>query len=114
MFPVQRKKLLEASGNSPAELIQLEQEIKEAKEEQEQYQQAINSCKEELQRTSQEQEEGKEESNATVMSKRHAHCTYIELHCTCKTNYLASLYSERTAISSGAVFPIGVVVASTY
>ena len=61
MFPVQRKKLLEASGNSPAELIELEQEIKEAKEEQELYQQLINSNKEELQRTSQEQNEGEEE-----------------------------------------------------
>ena len=114
MFPVQRKKLLEASGNSPAGLIQLEQEIKKVKQEQEQCQQMINYYKEALQRTFKEQDEGKEESNATVMSKRHAHCTYIELHCTCKTNYLASLYSERTAISSGAVFPIGVLVASTY
>ena len=61
MFPVQRKKLLEASGNSPAELIQLEQGIKEAKEKQKQYQQLINSYKESLQRTSKEQDEGKEE-----------------------------------------------------
>ena len=61
MFPVQREKLLEASGNSPVELIQLEQEIKKAKEEQEQYQQAVNSYKERLQRTSKEQDEGKEE-----------------------------------------------------
>ena len=61
MFPVQRKKLLEASGSSPAELIELEQEIKEAEEKQEEYQQVINIYKEKLQRTSQEQEEGKEE-----------------------------------------------------
>ena len=61
MFPVQRKKLLEASGNSPAELIQLEQEIKKAKEQQEEYQQGINIYKERLQRTSIEQDEGKEE-----------------------------------------------------
>ena len=61
MFPVQRKKLLKASGNSPAELIQLEQEIKKAKEKQEQYQQLINTYKELLQRTSKEQDEGKEE-----------------------------------------------------
>ena len=59
MFPVQREKLLEASGNSPAELIELEQEIKEAKEEQEQSQQMINMYKEELQRTSKEQDDGK-------------------------------------------------------
>ena len=61
MFSVQRKKLLKASGNSPAELIQLEQEIQEAKEQQELYQQEINIYKEALQRTSQEQDEGKEE-----------------------------------------------------
>ena len=61
MFLVQRKKLLEASGNSPAELIQLEQEIKKAKEEQECYQRTINLNKEMLQRTSKEQDEGKQE-----------------------------------------------------
>ena len=61
MFPVQRKKLLEASGSSPAELVELEQEIKEAEEKQEECQQVINIYKEKLQRTSQEQEEGKEE-----------------------------------------------------
>ena len=61
MFPVQRKKLLEASENSQAELIQLEQEIKEAKEKQEQCQQQINSFKRILQRTSKEQDEGKKE-----------------------------------------------------
>ena len=61
MFPVQRKKLLEVSGNSPAELIQLEQGIKEAKEMQELCQLQINSYKEELQSTSKEQDEGKEE-----------------------------------------------------
>ena len=61
MFPVQRKKLLEVSGNSPAELIQSEQEIKKAKQEQEQCQRVINYDKEALQRTLQEQDEGKEE-----------------------------------------------------
>ena len=61
MFPVQRKKLLEASGNSQAELIQLEQEIKKAKQEQEECQQQINIYKEELQRTSKDQDEGKKE-----------------------------------------------------
>ena len=61
MFPVQRKKLLEASGNSQAELIQLEQELTKAKQEQEGCQQQINSWKEKLQRTSKEQDEGKKE-----------------------------------------------------
>ena len=53
--------MLKASRNLPAELIQVEQEIKKAKERQEVYQQAINSYKEDLQRTSQEQDEGKNE-----------------------------------------------------
>ena len=54
-------KVLKASRNTPPELIHLEQEIMEAKEEQEQYQQKINSYKKDLQRTSQEQDEGKNE-----------------------------------------------------
>ena len=53
--------MLKASGYLPAELIQVEQEIKEVKENQEQYQQLINTYKERLQRTSQEQDEGKNE-----------------------------------------------------
>ena len=53
--------MLEASGNLPAELIRLEQKIKEAKDEQEYYQQRINFFNEDLQRTSQEQDEGKNE-----------------------------------------------------
>ena len=53
--------MLETSGNLPAELIQLKQEIKKAKEEQEECQQWINSYKEDLQRTSQQQDEGKNE-----------------------------------------------------
>ena len=61
MFPVQRKKLLEASGNSPAELIWLEQELTKAKQEQEECQQRINICKEDLQRTFQLQDGGKNE-----------------------------------------------------
>ena len=55
--------MLDASGHSPAELIQLEQQIKEAKRKQELYQQEINSCKKALQRTSQEQDEGKNETS---------------------------------------------------
>ena len=54
---------MDASGHSPAELIQLEQQIKEAKEVHEQYQQMINSNKETLQRASQEQDEGKNETS---------------------------------------------------
>ena len=38
----------------------------------------------------------------------------VLLISTFKMNYLASLYLERTAVSSGVVFPIGVLVASTY
>ena len=53
--------MLKASGNLATELIQLEQEIKKAKEEQERHQRVINSNKEVLQRTSQEQDEGKNE-----------------------------------------------------
>ena len=53
--------MLKASGNTPAELIHLEQEIKKAKDKQEENQQLINSYKEDLQRTSQEQDEGKNE-----------------------------------------------------
>ena len=53
--------MLEASGNSPAELIWLEQELTKAKQEQEECQQQINSFKRELQRTSKEQDEGKKE-----------------------------------------------------
>ena len=77
LFPFQRKKVLDASGHLPAELIQLEQQIKEAKREQEQCQQAINFYKERLQRTSQEQDEGKNETSHVPEA-----CTlYIELHC---------------------------------
>ena len=54
-------KVLKASGNPTAELIHLEQEIKKAKEEQEQCQQEINFYKKDLQRTSKEQDEGKNE-----------------------------------------------------
>ena len=54
---------MDASGHLPAELIQLEQQIKEAKREQEQYQQRMNSNKELLQRKSQEQDEGKNETS---------------------------------------------------
>ena len=54
---------MDTSGHLPAELIQLEQQIKEAKREQEQHQQAINSFKEALQRTSQQQNEGKNETS---------------------------------------------------
>ena len=69
--------MLDASGHSPAELIQLEQQIKEAKRKQEQYQQEINFYKEALQRTSQEQDEGKNETSHVQEA-----CTlYIELHC---------------------------------
>ena len=63
LFPFQRKKVLDASGHLPAELIQLEQQIKEAKWKQEEYQQWINIHKEDLQRTSQEQNEGKNETS---------------------------------------------------
>ena len=55
--------MLEASANSPADMMRLEQEIKDTKEEQEQYQQMINLYKEDLQRTSQEQDEGKNETS---------------------------------------------------
>ena len=73
LFPFQRKKVLEASGNSPAELIQLEQKIKDAKREQELYQRLINSNKKGLQRTSQEQDEGKNKTSHVQ--------EVIELHC---------------------------------
>ena len=53
--------MLEASGNSPAELIQVERGIMLAKEEQERHQQEISFWKERLQRTSQQQDEGKNE-----------------------------------------------------
>ena len=53
--------MLKASGNLTTELIHLEQEIKKAKENQEECQQLINTYKERLQRTSQEQDEGKNE-----------------------------------------------------
>ena len=53
--------MLKASGNLATELIQVEQEIKMAKERQEEWQQWINFYKEDLQRTSKEQDEGKNE-----------------------------------------------------